>query len=147
MNIIFLDFDGVIRVAIDGEWLSVDQAEFCQSRMQMLAGICLTTNSKIVVSSDWRSPDNLEQIKSYLSPHLADYLHQDWMTPICGDRWKEVERWLNHHPEVNHYAILEDQAIHFHNCPPQMAANLILCSNRHGLVPHLLTRIIELLNP
>lgn len=139
--IIFLDFDGVIRVSDAGTGLSPDPADFCHVRMLLLASICMQTRAKIVVSSDWRNLDNRHQIESHLSPWLASYLHDDWATPICGHRWNEVERWLAHHPEVTRYAILEDFAPHFKDCPPAMASRLVLCNNRHGLVEAMIPRL------
>ena len=144
--VIFLDFDGVIRVAVEGGWIGEDQAEFCQSRMKMLASICANTRAAIVVSSDWRNLENHEEIKGHLSPYLSDHLHPDWATPIIGHRWNEVERWLARHPEVERYVILEDFAPHFDGCGKDMKARLILCTNRYGLVPELVPRITEILS-
>ena len=144
--VIFLDFDGVIRVAVEGGWIGADQAEFCQSRMKILASICANTGAAIVVSSDWRNLENHEEIKGHLSPYLADHLHPDWATPIIGHRWNEVERWLARHPEVERYVILEDFAPHFDGCGKDMKERLILCTNRYGLVPELVPRITEILS-
>lgn len=143
--IIFLDFDGVIRVPLPGESLSPDPADFCQARMKQLADVCQATGARLVISSDWRHLENLPEIRALLSPYLTRYLHQDWNTPICGHRWNEVGRWLRDHDEVTRYAILEDFAPHFEGCPPEMAARIILCTNRHGLVPELIPRLIATL--
>lgn len=143
MKIIFLDFDGVIRVAAAGVGLTADPAEFCHGRMRLLAAACMQTGARIVVSSDWRNLDNRSQIENHLSPWLASYLHEDWATPICGHRWNEVERWLSHHPEVTGYAILEDFAPHFEGCPAAMKARLVLCNNRHGLVTSLIPALLQ----
>lgn len=145
-SVIFLDFDGVIRVAVDGGWIAADQAEFCQGRMKMLGEVCRETAAKIVVSSDWRNLENLDEIRALLAPYLARYLHEDWATPICGHRWNEVARWLRDHDEVARYAILEDFAPHFDGCSQEMHARLVLCTNRYGLVPELAGRVIQLLS-
>ena len=143
--IIFLDFDGVIRVSIDGGWVAPDQAEFCQERMKRIASVCIQTGAQIVVSSDWRQWDNQLEIEALLQPHLTEFLHNDWATPICGFRHKEVARWLAAHPEVTHYAILEDYAPHFDGCSDDMKKRLVLCTNRYGFVPELVGRTIQLL--
>lgn len=147
MKIIFLDFDGVIRVALEGGWIGPDAAQFCQDRMRSLAWACDATGARIVVSSDWRTAENRAEIEDHLSPHLSGYLHEDWATPICGKRWNEVQRWLLRHPEVSDYAILEDWEQHFEGCPPEMRARLHLCNNRHGLVPAITCRLVEQLGP
>lgn len=142
--VIFLDFDGVIRVQIkDGAW-AMDSCDFCPTRMQALAKICETTGAKIVVSSDWRNLENRPEIEKLIGK-LAMYLHDDWATPICGHRWNECARWLGRHPEVTGYAILEDFEQHFEGCPPSMRLRLILCNNRHGFVPALYPALLDLL--
>ncbi len=144
-RVIFLDFDGVIRVVVESGWAGADQSEFCQSRMKMLAKVCKETGAKIVVSSDWRNLENREKIKKHLSPYLAEHLHDDWATPITGHRWNEVAAWLIQHPEVQRYAILEDFAPHFDGCGRRMEARIVLCSNRHGLVSGLVARLFQIL--
>ena len=144
--VLFLDFDGVIRVAVEGGWIGADQAEFCQARMKMLAAICVKTGAKIVVSSDWRNLENRKEIEGHLSPYLAEHLHDEWATPITGHRWNEVDQWLTNHPEVERYVILEDFAPHFDGCGRAMKARLVICSSRYGLVPELVPRITEILS-
>lgn len=142
-KIIFLDFDGVIRVPIEGCGLAPDPADFCQDRMRLLRWVCGATGARIVVSSDWRNLDNRAAIEAHLSPYLAEHLHEDWATPICGKRWNEVQRWLLRHPEVTAYAIIEDWEQHFEGCPAEMRARLHLCNNRHGLVPVIAHRLVD----
>ncbi len=143
--VVFLDFDGVIRVTVEKGFFTLDEAEFCQIRMKVLREVAQITGCRYVVSSDWRNMDNREEIEKHLSPYLAEMLHDDWATPICGHRWNEVAAWLLCHPEVSEYAILDDFAQHFDGCPPEMAKRLFLCSNRHGLVPEITGRLIQFL--
>lgn len=143
MKIIFLDFDGVIRVALEGGWVTADAAVFCQDRQRLLRSVCQATGARIVVSSDWRNLENREEIRGHLSPYLTEYLHVDWATPICGHRWREVERWIDEHPSVTDFAILEDWPQHFEGCPPAMQRRVHLCNNRFGIVPEIAHRLIE----
>ncbi len=145
MKVIFLDFDGVIRVSVDGGWVTPDQAEFCGARMASLAKACRDLDCKIVVSSDWRQWDNRLEIEALLKPHLAQCLHDDWSTPIIGQRWKEVRKWLDGHPEVVNYAILEDYLPHFEGCPEHMNERIVLCTNRYGFVQELHRKLYSLL--
>lgn len=68
--------------------------------------ICDATGAKIVVSSDWRlSEDTLEEVKRAVSPHFLD------VTPNLNSHEKrglEVNAWLADHPEVERFAILDD---------------------------------------
>lgn len=146
MKIVFLDFDGVIRVPIDGGWLGGDTYGFCQGRMKALSRVLERTGAKIVVSSDWRNFGEEEYCRRQLAPYLDDHLHEDWMTPIIGHRWKEIERWLDEHPGVEKFVAIDDLLMHFEGCGEVMSKNLVLCSSRHGLVPELLMRIETLLN-
>jgi hypothetical protein len=143
-SIIFLDFDGVIRVSDGGIGMG-DGFDFCQSRMKMLATVASQCGARIVVSSDWRNFGNRQEIEILLSPYLDDLLHEDWMTPICGPRWNEVAKWLGSHPDVTNYAILDDFIQHFEGCPEGMRSRLLLCTNRYGLVPEISMRIPALL--
>ena len=63
---------------------------------------------QVVISSDHRNFGPASLIQSDLHPRLFIRLHEDRATPICGHRWNEVQAWLVRHPEVSHYAILED---------------------------------------
>ena len=146
MRVIFLDFDGVIRIPPDGEWIQQPPSEFCQSRMKLLATVCRQADAQIVISSDWRHMESVDTNTDNLLPYLARFMHADWATPITGHRWNEVARWLTQHPEVTHYAILEDFEPHFDGCPPAMRGRIVWCNNRHGLLPKHAGRIIELLN-
>ncbi len=146
MKIVFLDFDGVIRVPIDGGWATADTYDFCQSRMKALSHVLERTGAKIVVSSDWRNFNEEDNCRKYLSPYLEPYLHEDWMTPVTGYRWKEIERWLDEHPGVDKFVAVDDLAMHFEDCGPLMRRNLVLCSSRYGIVPDILRKIEMLLN-
>jgi hypothetical protein len=144
MNILFLDFDGVVRVADTCGFIGPDTAQFCADRLRRVKWCCEQTGARIVVSSDWRNLENRAEIEAHLSPWLADLLHEDWATPICGQRWKEVSAWLVRHPEVTGYAILEDFELHFEGCPAAMADRIVWCNNRHGFVPELAHRLVAL---
>jgi len=145
--IIFLDFDGVIRVegGNDGGW-AMPSIDFQPDRMKMISRICEKTGAKIVISSDWRS-DGFDKISRLISPYLSPHIHEDWATEIRGYRWAEIERWLSNHPEVTKYAILDDMAVHFDGCPKAMADRLVLCTNRFGFVLQLASRVMELIGP
>jgi hypothetical protein len=67
------------------------------------------------------------------------------MTPICGHRWQEIERWLDKHPETKRYAILDDVARLYEGSSAALRSHLVLCNNRHGLVPALFPKLRELL--
>lgn len=144
---IFLDFDGCIRVSVQGGWVTSDTFDFSPEHMRRVRACCLHTGAKIVISSDWRGPNELDTILGHIGSYLGEFLHEDWMTPIKGWRWMEVAQWLRDHPEVTEYAILEDTKVHFENCPVEMADRIVWCNNRHGFVASLVPQLISKFTP
>ena len=144
-RILFLDFDGVIRLIPslqDDPRLIIPAPEFDQGRMALLAMWCIMNDVYIVVSSDLRmvneveGTDNQEEVWKWLSPTIhPNRIHVDWCIPIRGHRWQEVQRWLEDHPEVTDYTILEDMQTHFEDAPEEMKKRISWCNNRHGLMP------------
>jgi hypothetical protein len=143
--VIFLDFDGVVRVAEAAGFIGPDTAQFCADRLRRVKWCCELTGARIVVSSDWRNLENHPEIERLLSPWLDGLLHEDWATPITGHRWNEVSTWLTRHPEVTRYAVLEDFEPHFRGAPAAMLERVIWCNNRHGFVPELARRLLAVL--
>lgn len=145
-RVVFLDFDGVIRVVPEDVivW-SFAAGEFCDLRMYFLAKACKDLNLKIVVSSDWRRYDNREEIEKNI-PQLVPYLHDDWMTPIKGHRHTEIRQWLVDHPEVVDCVILDDVEQHFDGCSPWMYDKLVLCETVKGLTKSVIRGLYDVLD-
>lgn len=145
--VIFLDFDGVIRLyGVAG----AAGASFCPDRMAALAALAGELGADVVVTSDWRYDPSQRRpvcIRGCLSPDLEGRLHADDATPFLGSRWREVSAWLVAHPDAGDYVILEDWERHFEFAPPGMKERLLLCCSRFGIVPQILDRIRERLGP
>lgn len=135
-NIIFLDFDGVIRLPMEGGWVAPDTSEFRSDRVQAVFNLAEITGSKIVVSSDWRISRSRNDIEEML-PGIGKYLHRCWATPFLQqgrDRAHEIERWLSvYGRETRFFVILDDCAILFENASESIRERLVLCSNRFGI--------------
>jgi hypothetical protein len=114
MNIIFLDFDGVIRIPLPNS-NSVRDAEFDFEKIKQLVDFCKETNSQLVISSDWRHLGDQERIENLIGKDIASLLHPDWKTPGMMYRYEEVDTWLKKH-SITNFAVLEDSKHHF---PPQ----------------------------
>jgi hypothetical protein len=106
-KVLFLDIDGVCnsrstlqRSQRSGSILGMD------GYLSFLVGkIQLDTDCKIVLSSSWRhSPDGLAEVKAHFDLY--------GITPSSGSgvRGNEIQAWLNEHPEVTRYAIVDDDA-------------------------------------
>ena len=116
MKVIFLDFDGVIT--IPPKWyLKADKIKYIKQ-------IVDATGAKIVVSSSWRHKTVQETIDTMIGrpkrcPRnrmfnwFIDNLYD--VTPwFCDDKYNgtgrggEIQTWLDAHPEVDNYVIIDD---------------------------------------
>ncbi len=110
MRVLFVDVDGVLVTA---------RSQFAQRRLRapdreavaMLVAIACAATARLVISSSWREGETRSSFRSRLDALglPEDLLHDDWATPVLRDaRQLEIDDWLRRHPEVTHYAILDD---------------------------------------
>lgn len=111
MNVIFLDFDGVLN---NNQYFvnSKDQSPFIldDAKMLLLKQIIDATNSKIVLSTSWREVWDLDLP---ITHQLIDYF-ESFGIEIYGktenieyNRVLEIKNWITHH-NVTNYCILDD---------------------------------------
>lgn len=107
MKILFLDIDGVVNCARTtaryNHFVGIDPY------MALLVNrICEATGAQIVLSSTWRlEKATRDEVNSAVFPTPID------ITPDHNDmtnRGSEIQAWLDAHPEVTKYAILDDNA-------------------------------------
>lgn len=113
-KVIFLDIDGVLNSAAYDRIRSRDEGNIDISRMPLLKKIILETNAAIVLSSSWRKhwepdPEQCDQIGCELNRtfNLFDLKIRD-KTPVLGNRSAEISAWLNEHPDVTNYVVIDD---------------------------------------
>lgn len=106
MKAIFLDIDGVMN---NDELLrrgGIDTID--DSLLSILKSIVTATGAQIVLSSAWRLTErNRGLVAEALARHdmqFIDYTPDLWQL----HRGKEIGDWLARHPEVEKYAILDD---------------------------------------
>lgn len=136
MKVLFLDIDGVINT-VGGELglrhcLGLDPEEeglikqyeaFDPACLYYLRSIVKDTDCKIVISSTWRHGETVESMKSWFScpvirEAIIDYTpsFDSLSHPELRDRRGRVQRgdeikyWLDQHPEVTRYAVLDDDS-------------------------------------
>lgn len=113
MKILFLDIDGVIlsgdalRATGDNRYLPLD-------KIDLLKSVCDRTGAIICVSSTWRFTDDTRVRLT----ELGLPIHDDWRTPFEREmdrKWGQyelrgcqIQQWLDSHPEVTNFAILDD---------------------------------------
>jgi len=121
------------------------QEETCQQKWKWLSEWCNETGTKICVSSVWKHHFGIENYTS-TPERWEDALvelgfNEGTFVGITGERrtlrGQEIQEWLDNHPEVEDYAILDDdtdmlpeQFVRFHHSDPWF-----------GLTPNHLYRI------
>lgn len=113
-RVLFLDIDGVV---LSGEelWASGNNRYLPPHKIALVKEVCDRAGAIIVVSSTWRFSDDTEgQLQ-----HAGLSLHRDWRTPSAGRigsifigkiRGDEIAGWLMDHPEVESWAIVDDDS-------------------------------------
>lgn len=119
MNVVFLDFDGVINIPWwhkddNGVWQNdynfpLDGTANNTQAVQWVSEFCEKYNYSIVVSSTWRYND-FDYTKCLYDSGLRENIKVIGRTPRKDDfeRGDEITAYLNVHPEVNNYLIFDD---------------------------------------
>ena len=130
MNVIFLDFDGVIDTKY---YKSYEQQE---EKIKILADICHEYDAKVVIEASAKTgidPDTLEvdedaEWLQFLFRMFKKYnIDVIGRTPDCKKRdehfyncylgmWKEdeIRLYLFRHPEIDHYCVIDDDDIRYY---------------------------------
>jgi hypothetical protein len=112
-KVLFLDIDGVLNshrtaYATKGFPHGFDDAQkqkFDWIAVGLIRRLCEETNTSIVLSSSWRIIHTVHECANGLDLPIFD------ATPrLCGIRGDEIQEWLNRHPEVEQYAIVDDDS-------------------------------------
>ncbi len=112
MKVLFLDIDGVVNCRSTTQrhrgFIGIDP------HMAFMVGkIVLDTDCKVVLSSSWRSTeDGITEVESQVVK-LYDCTPSSWYgkeKDHHSTRGEEIQKWLDVHPEVTKYAILDDDS-------------------------------------
>lgn len=140
MKILFLDVDGVLNM-----W-GTPSAMFSlnDKRMSRLERVIKETGASIVLSSTWRrSRDHiyiLSRKLSYRNLSIMDMTTGEYMK-IGQIRGDEIQDWLDKHPEVTTYAIVDDNADMLETQKPY----LVQTDGSLGLMDHDVEKLISIL--
>lgn len=112
--------------------------------IDLLKTIVESTNSEIVLSSSWRwYKESREKIREQLQKHNLKFID---ITPTRTDktlkREEEIQSWLDSHPEVVNYVILDDEKI---SCE-SMKKHHVRTTFSRGLTIESAQTAIEILN-
>lgn len=117
MNIIFLDYDGVVNSLIFVPNKEKPYFNFPHHNkvnnyqaVRWLEMLCREFDAKIVVTSTWRLSENYKEClyNGGLSREIEILGRTD---NLGGKRIFEIQKWLNEHPNVDKYVILDDDKI------------------------------------
>jgi len=102
MNVVFLDFDGVITTN-NTKYRSFDP--ICIERLRTILD---KTNSKIVISSSWRKFDPIVKLRKMIRMAGID-TEVIGITPSHNSgRGEEIKMFLKLHPEITKFVVLDD---------------------------------------
>lgn len=122
MNVIFLDFDGVINT-FNSVLEPFEDKNAVEKRIKILGDICKEYNCKIVIESSHKTcidEETLETDVEWINDLFDSFkkygievigrtkdLHSN---PKNSTIWKEDEilEYLNRHPEIEHFCVLDD---------------------------------------
>lgn len=113
IKVLFLDIDGVLLstrscIAQGGPVdprTPTDPAKLDRVALGLVRKLCFETGAQIVVSSTWRERHAASELEQLLDLEILDVTPQ--LSGQC--RGEEVSAWLCAHPNVEKYAILDDQ--------------------------------------
>ena len=116
MKVVFLDIDGVLNshrtcLAFGGipSGMKKEAVKFLDPlALNMIREICKLSDAKVVLSSTWRKNRPFQEYAKEFDLPIIDrtgsYSDKGHM------RGYEIEDWLDKHPEVTHYAIIDDDS-------------------------------------
>lgn len=128
MKVLFLDIDGVLNsvrtcVAYGGYPHKLDQPAFDKVAIKLLQRLCDSAGVSVVLSSAWRITHDFRDVARAFDLPIID------RTPSIGLRGEEIAAWLSVHPEVESYAIVDDDG----DMLPEQLSRFVQTSGHEGL--------------
>ncbi len=136
-KILFLDFDGVFvtpRAKLADEPNGVDYAAAHVIGGAIIGATVARAPIQIVVVSDW-AKDRESALEILRLAHLREFLHPDcwvnlWDSKLSCPRSAFIELWLQSHPEVTHWKVLDDRPDQYW---PKHRERIFECHPHNGL--------------
>ena len=115
-RVIFLDIDGVLNDAATDEYTPAGFMGIDGYKVKLLHRIVEATDASIVLTSTWKTEwskyeELLAKDGAYLNIMLAEEGLQilDKTTDQVIDRGAGISRWLNEHPDIESWAVVDDE--------------------------------------
>lgn len=123
MKVIMLDIDGVLNYENSKSKMTLNGIQYAgidSNKIDNLATIVRATDAKIVLSSTWREHYVIEDgyaQKNTCGKYLANKMRKRGLHIYdkIGDNWPwnlrghQIREWLDEHPAVTDYVILDDE--------------------------------------
>lgn len=139
MNVVFLDYDGVVNTPM---W-TPDGKRCCYNfpsdgsvnnfqAVQWLSEFCQQYGYDIVVSSSWRTSDNYQDcLKNGGLRASIQILGRTPLRTAGLSRGAEIKQWLDEHRGVKNYVILDDEM--FYDFKELHRGHIVLCDHVTGI--------------
>jgi hypothetical protein len=148
-RILFLDVDGVLNHRAIFQ-PSRHGSPLCPDAIGRLRMVVMRSACRVVLSSTWREVDHFVAQLEAAGGFPAR--HEDWRTPrlrprlengiVTGpSRGDEIDAWLSRHPEVERFAIVDDDA----DMLPKQEPFFVQTSFDHGLLDDHGERLVRIL--
>ena len=136
MKVLFLDIDGVVNnKRTDKKFrnlMAIDPA-----MAALIQRIVQNTGCEIILSSSWRL---FQHGRDEIERKICKFAD---ITPILrAPRGNEIKAWLMRHPEIEHYAILDDAR----SILPEQRANFFQTTWESGLTEEIALAVEKHLN-
>ena len=150
-KILFLDIDGVLNSDAFADYmLEEDNVDIFNEDMLderaiiQLKKIIMATDAEIVLSSSWRwYKDTRDKVHRQLQAKDIDFVDT---TPLEIDtamsRGMEIKAWLDEHPEVERFVILDDDDLRIQEYLPYHVKTTF----KYGLTREKAAEAIQILN-
>ena len=163
MKVVFCDFDGVLNCATSKsrvpspEEPNIWYVGIDSDKMRNLVKIVQETDAKIVLTTTWREHyvigayKQMDPVGKYMNNKFRMFGLKIYDKIIEGkrfDRGKGVKSWLNEHPEVTDFVILDDEDmgyfwVDYERYEPRFVKTLW---DGHGLTENCANAAIRILN-
>jgi hypothetical protein len=149
MKVVFLDIDGVLVTRRSLKERSGMKAVGEASCVEVLNTLLSESGAKIVISSAWRFCGEQEMklilshwgVRGEVVGMTPDLTQRDGESYIIAPRGLEIIQWLEEHPEIQCFLILDD-------CPMtgQLSDKAVKTQFETGLMPEHLEKARAILN-
>lgn len=143
MKVIFLDIDGVVNCVTTAQRhrgaIGIDP------HMAFIVGkLVEDSGAKVVLSSTWRL---WKESRAEVARQVCDFIDVTPRMPLMGgaemcERGREIKAWLDQHPEVTRYAILDDDS----DMLPEQQPNFFQTTWARGITDEIAGRVLDHLN-